>query len=306
MLVEILVHRVAALLPVVVELTVRQDVDGPLFIGRQPAEHRRALLEWKLPHDVGHVFHEGLHNLRLKPGIGHGLLAGHRHPKDVDVEALLQSAVLTHRAVVVVRRADRYGHGRQVRRRHGRQGALITARVRAAHRPDLAVAPILDAKPLHRVVPVRRLLGEGIPLPFRLEPAANVLDDRHVSAPSEISRVGDLPRRRLVVGRTFHNHRILPLSGTPIQRRKIDVRRKPHSIPHRCHDILPARHVIGNRGSFVGDIHCTALLCLVAVPALDMNAEAAQIIWHVSTVPQDSRIISAYPICWSLADICPL
>ena len=203
MLVIVLGDCVPPLFPVVAVLPVGHDVDGPSFVRRQAAQNGRALLHGKLSHDLVDVLLVGLGERGLQRGVGGGLLAAGGHAVDVDVEALLQGAVLPHGAVEVVRRAHGDDHRLQVGRIEGSQRGLVAARVGPALGSYTAVAPRLGGQPLDSVVAVGRLLGEGVPLPLGLEAAPHVLADADVAAPRIVLRLRDGPGQRLVVGRAL-------------------------------------------------------------------------------------------------------
>ena len=198
---------------------------------------------------------------RLQGRVGLGLLAGGGHAEGVDQEALFQGAVVPHGAVVIIGRADRHDHRRQVRRIQRRQGTLVAASVRVAHGAHLSRAPRLRAEPLHRRVAVFGLLREGVPLPFRGEPPAHVLDDADVAAPGEVFGLGDLYRRRLVVWRALQDHRERSRRAGAVGGWKIDVRGQRDAVCHGRHDVALNQDAVGLVGTFVVGRHRLPFTC---------------------------------------------
>ena len=168
---------------------------------------------------------------------------------------------MPHGAVVVIGRADRHDHRRQMRRVQRRQGTLVAAGVRVAHGAHLSRAPRLRAQPFDRRAAVLGLLREGVPLPFRSKPPAHVLDDANVAAPGEVFGLGDLYRRCLVVRRALQDDRECSRRAGAAGGRKIDVRGQRDAVSHGRHDVALNQDVVGLVGTFVVGRHRFPFTC---------------------------------------------
>ena len=240
----ILGRRVASLLPVVVVIAVGQDVYGPPLVRWQPSQDCGPLLQGKLVEYLRYIVGEGPKQRCLQSRVGRCLLAGHGHLEGIDHEALLEGAVLSHGAVVIVGRPNGHYHRRQVRRVQSRESGLVAPGVGVAHRADLAVAPRLPSDPLDRVVPVGCLLGEGVPLALGLEPAAHVLYRDDVASAREELALRYLSGRRLVVGGPLQDGWEPPVRLSIASSRIEDVRGELDAVPRRDHNVRVYDHSV--------------------------------------------------------------
>ena len=225
-----LIRRVAALPPVVRILAVRQQVDGPPLVGRQPSQDGGALFQREAPDVVGKPLRVLADERGLERWVGVRLPARDRHAEGVDEETLLEGAVLTHGTVVVVGRPHRDDHCREMRRVERRERGLVAAGVGVSHRAYLAIAPGLGRDPLHGVEAVRGLFGEGVELALRIEPSSHILDHAHVSAAREVVALVGLARRGLAVGRALQHHREGAFRPLSAKRRIVHVGRQGHAV----------------------------------------------------------------------------
>ena len=156
---------------------------------------------------------------------------------------LHRPAGMINPALVKIRRRRHRRHAAQMRRtRPGRQRVLRRPQVRLPGSRHPPVAPRLPCRPLHRIVAVLPLLKQRIIIiALGIEPGAAILADHHIPALRE-KPDGML----LIIGIP-----ILPIRPPGNQRRKpprrirpVNIRRQPHPIPHRHHNITLANHPI--------------------------------------------------------------
>ena len=243
MLFVILGDRIPALLPVIVVFSVRKQIEHPLFVIRQHPQRRGAFLERSAQNPLTHIG-KRLVNCGFEIDIGQRFLAGGRHAEGIDHEPLFERAVLPHRTVVVIRRANSDDHRRQVRRIERCQRRLVTAAIRPTHRANLPIAPLLRGEPFHRVVAIGSFLGKRIPLALAGKAAAHILNRADVTAPGVVRTVRHIARCRLIVGSAFQNYRKFSRRRLTAQRGKIDVSGQADAIPHRNHHVGLAERVV--------------------------------------------------------------
>ena len=242
---------VAAPFPVVGVLAARLQVNRPALNPRNAAQDGRALDDGELVHHFGHPVLEDVSQRRPQRGVGDRLRAVHRHAVAVDEESLLKRAVLPHGAGEVVGRADRHYHGRQMRRVERGERRLVGAGVGIAHRPDFAIAPLLNSEPFHRIVSILGFFRERVPLAFGREPPADVLNGDDVAAPREELGAGRLARGGFVVWRPLQDDGEAPRRALAGEGGEVEVGGEQSAVAHLYHDVaLDADAVLG-AGAFV-------------------------------------------------------
>ena len=179
----------------------------------------------------------------LEIGIGERLTAARRHPVRVADEALLQRAALAQGGDVVVAGALADHLRRQMRRVERRQRALVGARVAGAHRSDDTVAPRLRGGPLDHVKPVRRLLGEWIPVAVRTTAAADVVDDDRISTARVPMAAARVARAVFQVWRAFDDGGDGVADRLAPGGRQVDVRRQLDAVAQRDANVRPDHRV---------------------------------------------------------------
>ena len=203
----------------------------------RPAAHPRV----DLPVGAGQA---GPHGRRAAEALGPGgqlrvvEIAEHEAERPVVGEPELERAAAVGPLAVVVARRLAHELGDQVGRTGRRQPVLGDARVRAADRADLAVAPRLGGHPLDRVVAVAvrapAVVAEGVEVALRLEASAHVLDhDRVAVVAVDLRRPeADLGRALLVVRGALEQGREGPAAVG-----QVDVRVQDRPIPHRDRNV---------------------------------------------------------------------
>ena len=170
-------------------------------------------------------------------------------PQPVDVAAMglvadpqtrglqAEGAALEEQAVEVEPHVTR-GQAAQGRMKARGRGPLREREVRLADHADLAVAPGLRSDPGDGVVAVVGLVNDGGPFALRLELAAHVLDDAHVSLARPVAAVGGHRGVGFVlaVGEADEDGREALFARPAVRiRRPVHVRRQAHAVAHRHH-----------------------------------------------------------------------
>ncbi len=161
------------------------------------------------------------------------------------VEPLLERAALVRPVRVVVAGRDDGADARQVRGMRDGGQHLGGAHVGPAEHADLAVRVGQGRCPLHRVVPVVRLVLERVPLALGRVPPAHVLDDDDVAA--RRGHHAESVAAVLVVRRALEKD-----GERAVGPGAVDVGLQRHAVPHLDRHARLERHrelVVGPAGN---------------------------------------------------------
>ena len=183
--------------------------------------------------ETGARFHQRETERRIRARLG----TRDRHVEGVDEEALLERTVVSHRAMIIIRRPLSDEHRGEMRRVERRRGALGRRHVRRSHRADLAGRPRLSRGPFDSVVAVGRLAREGVPFALGAAAPAHVLDQNDVAVLGEESRGHGEARGALVVRRALDEHRKAARHGRAAACGMVNIGREPHPVAHREHHV---------------------------------------------------------------------
>lgn len=170
-------------------------------------------------------------------------------------EPLRPGPALVGPAFVIFRSGHVGIDGQEVRRLGGGGEHLRGAHVGTAEHTDLPIRIGQSGRPLHRVVAVLRFVAEGVELAARVETAARVLEDDHVTVRGQ--RVAQVLAAAPVIGRALKQHREFALGARPVdigyQRNAVahggpDAKLRPHRVSSFLRDSRRNQHQADKHG----------------------------------------------------------
>ena|SRR5271167_1223375 len=176
--------------------------------------------------------------------------------------AQLKGTVMPDAVTAVVRHCIHWNHRFQVRRIRYGQGMLGATRVRGSNGTDIAVTPSLLADPLGGIVAVVYVVAMRPPSALGGIAATHVLRNDHITPTDEVLHPlfgPTIATAILAVGRSLQNHGKLPGRRGAVNRGPMDIRRQPHSVAHRNHDIPAESDVVARLalGLRAGKVACS-------------------------------------------------